>query len=507
MKQQNNPAFPSFNGPQLSAIEAALTRRMTMIQGPPGTGKTTVAAAIAFGFVHQCRSISAQNSKVLCTAFSNVGADNLVESLLRLGLRVLRFGKPSGIAEPLWPYTVEAAIDQDAEAQKALRHAAACRQPSASTTAAVKAAIEACSVATTKAMRAADVIVTTCTGAADPRLLAACGISASEASSVAGYADGAERFSAPDGLSPLSFPFVVHDEACQSTEPASLIPLLSSNSCRSLVLLGDPCQLPPTVISKESPVLSVSLMERLSATLPNPCIIPPADTTSKVTDYLDTLPIKQAVSFAMPWKRESRRSTSYRKVFSGALLLSVQYRMHPSIAALPSALFYDALLSTPRLLDRKFPESIQRMPLLSGVPGMAVRVIDVGGPENERRGNPSSAERVSTAFQDPKTFWNEVEALKVMDVLRHVMASNDPTVSSIGVIAPYQGQVQLIKTYIANDPFIREKLASSNPISIEVKSVDGYQGRVSSLKSDFRRLTLCRISGTRFGDIFHREVK
>ena len=36
---QSNPhnIFPQFNGPQLSAIGAALTRRLTMIQGPPGT--------------------------------------------------------------------------------------------------------------------------------------------------------------------------------------------------------------------------------------------------------------------------------------------------------------------------------------------------------------------------------------------------------------------------------------------------------------------------------------
>lgn len=37
---QSNPQklFPQFNGPQISAIGAALTRRLTMIQGPPGTG-------------------------------------------------------------------------------------------------------------------------------------------------------------------------------------------------------------------------------------------------------------------------------------------------------------------------------------------------------------------------------------------------------------------------------------------------------------------------------------
>jgi hypothetical protein len=38
---QTNPhgIFPQFNGPQLTGIGAALTRRLTMVQGPPGTGK------------------------------------------------------------------------------------------------------------------------------------------------------------------------------------------------------------------------------------------------------------------------------------------------------------------------------------------------------------------------------------------------------------------------------------------------------------------------------------
>jgi hypothetical protein len=169
---QTNPQqlFPTYNEPQLTAIRASLTRRMTMIQGPPGvslfkssiylrsnmltylhqlliqTGKTTTAGSIAFGFVHQCRNIS-PHCKVLATAFSNVGADNLAEKFLSLGLKVVRVGKPSGVSESLWPYTLgklkrssglglcefglnnildcsDAAIQKDEFAQKALEEAA-----------------------------------------------------------------------------------------------------------------------------------------------------------------------------------------------------------------------------------------------------------------------------------------------------------------------------------------------------------------------------------------------
>lgn len=87
------------------------------------TQQTTTAGSIAFGFVHQCRSLS-PNCKVLATAFSNVGADNLAEKFLSLGLKVVRVGKPSGVSETLWNHTLEAAIQRDPNAQKAIEEAA-----------------------------------------------------------------------------------------------------------------------------------------------------------------------------------------------------------------------------------------------------------------------------------------------------------------------------------------------------------------------------------------------
>lgn len=82
-----------------------------------------MASAIAFGFVHQCHSIS-PNTKVLACAFSNVGADNLAEQMVKLGLKVVRIGKASAVSESLWDYTLDAAIDRDPKAQKALENAA-----------------------------------------------------------------------------------------------------------------------------------------------------------------------------------------------------------------------------------------------------------------------------------------------------------------------------------------------------------------------------------------------
>lgn len=107
-------------------------------------------------------------------------------------------------------------------------------------------------------------IVSTSIGAADPQLLAACGIYAEdddamlkadkETSVISSF--GIIREWAPDNLPPLTLPFVIVDEACQSVEPASLIPIVSTNSCRSLVMLGDPCQVSSSSLLK--PLLKIA---------------------------------------------------------------------------------------------------------------------------------------------------------------------------------------------------------------------------------------------------------
>ena len=59
------------------------------------------------------------------------------------------------------------------------------------------------------------------------------------------------------------FRLVVIDEATQATEPSTLIPLM--RGAEAVVMAGDPCQLPPTVISRgaEEAGLQVTLFDRL----------------------------------------------------------------------------------------------------------------------------------------------------------------------------------------------------------------------------------------------------
>ncbi|KAJ1675825.1 DEAD-box type RNA helicase [Spiromyces aspiralis] len=103
-----------------------------------------------------------------------------------------------------------------------------------------------------------------------------------------------------DLLASINYDFetVIIDEAAQSVELSSLIPL--KYGCRRCVLVGDPDQLPPTVLSQVATKYKYeqSLFVRIQANSPD------------------------MVS-----------------------LLSIQYRMHPDISRFPSRLFYDSRLT------------------------------------------------------------------------------------------------------------------------------------------------------------------
>ena len=281
---------------------------------------------------------------------------------------------------------------------------------------------------------------------------------------------GTVREFAPDNLPPLTLPFVIIDEACQSVEPASLIPIVSTNSCRSLVLLGDPCQLPPTVRSDtsstgESP-LSVSLMSRLASVLPLPVTVTAQkDNTQVESRFIECKPTRQAVSKVRP------SSLTYRKQYAGSLLLSLQYRSHPSIAAFSSAVFYNGLLSSPIALNelRKFPPHLSSV-LPSASADVSVKFVPVGGRNNESR----EAITVDGGLEaDPsnKSYRNDAEAAEVVDLIASLLNKDSGFQGSIGVVSPYSSQVALIKSMMARSERVRE-LAKSYPHEIEVKSIE-----------------------------------
>uniref|UniRef100_A0A0W0F3J5 Helicase sen1 n=1 Tax=Moniliophthora roreri TaxID=221103 RepID=A0A0W0F3J5_MONRR len=107
-------------------------------------------------------------------------------------------------------------------------------------------------------------------------------------------------------LEAFDFDMIIIDEAAQAIELSSLIPL--KFRCDRCVMVGDPQQLPPTVLSRQACKLQYdqSLFVRLQKQKP------------------------EAVH-----------------------LLSIQYRMHPDISRLPSKIFYDGRLQDGPAMDTK----------------------------------------------------------------------------------------------------------------------------------------------------------
>jgi hypothetical protein len=297
--------LPRLNGSQQAAVTAGLRRRLTLVQGPPGSGKTATALQLVRLW------LAAGVRPVLCCSDSNTACDNLLAGLLDIGVRsVVRIGRPDAVRPDLLPYVLEHASGAVPLSGGGGR---AGGPPPMARDAQVK--LQRALLGRT------DVVVSTCSGA------------------------GSET------LSRLRFSALLLDEAAQATEPSAMVPLATCGA-RSVVLVGDPAQLPPTVVSRaaEASGLGVSLFTRLER-----CGVP-------------------------------------------SLLLDTQYRMHPVLAAWPSQAYYGGRLrsGTPAALRR--PPAGFPWPL-PGVPLAVVRVRGAERSEGTSVSNAAEADAVSSLLR------------------------------------------------------------------------------------------------------------
>ena len=246
----NDVAEPKFedanlNESQRAAIAFANSAEdIAVIHGPPGTGKTRT-------LVELIRQAVAKEQKVLVCAPSNLGVDNLFERLLARGTKAVRIGHMARVLPHLQDQCLSALVPKhrDVKRIKKLRLEAAdlfrkADKPSRNMDRAERYALrdeardlqaEARDMESDIAQQIideAEVVCVTNTGIVSELL-------------------GARRFD-----------LAVIDEACQCSEPSCWIPLLRAER---LVLAGDHCQLPPTVISQEAARegFAISMQERL----------------------------------------------------------------------------------------------------------------------------------------------------------------------------------------------------------------------------------------------------
>ena len=363
------PLDESLNTSQQEAVRFALSASdVAILHGPPGTGKTTTV-------IELIRQAVRRGQKVLACAPSNLAVDNLLERLLAHGERAVRLGHPARVLPALREHTHDLMVEDHDDTRQARKLAKKAyglfrqagkwirgkpepglrQQLRQEGRALLDDARRLEAQAVDRILNSATVLCATLTGL-DSEI-----------------------------LGQRQFDLAVIDEAAQCTEPVCWLPLLRS---QRVVLAGDHCQLPPTILSPEAAEAGfrISLVERL------------------VERYGPLV---------------TRR-------------LNVQYRMHETIMNFSSQHFYDA--------DLEAHASV-RGHLLCELPGVAanpltqmpIQFIDTAGASYDEEPEPNGKSRL-----------NPQEADLVVQKVQALLDAGVPA-EAIAVIAPYAAQVRRLR--------------------------------------------------------------
>lgn len=418
------------NSIQQQAVDAALQADpLFLIHGPPGTGKTTT-------LIEAIEQHAEAGHRMLATADSNTAVDNLVEKLAQQNRQVVRVGNPARINYDLAVYSLDHRLESNEKFKEAKRYWDQIDE--------YKYEQQDYKAPTGQNRR----------GLGDRKIKQLAGqgktsrgIHPNKLNSMAQWLKLQDRINelaekaialeqeatheildhaevvcttnssaGSDVMQDFRFDVVVVDEATQSVEPSCLIPMIKG---QKFIMAGDHQQLPPTVLNqKAQQALQVSLFERL------------------IDHYSSDI----------------------------NLMLKVQYRMNEEIMAFPNQAFYDHQLEAHQsVANHKMDHeqlAFNNDPLLSKEeawmhqalePDQITLFVDTGDfKESQVKGSFS--------------YRNEKEAKMVTHLAQWLIHAGLPQ-GAVGIIAPYDGQVDLLKQWLHDYS------------GIEVKTVDGFQGR------------------------------
>jgi len=98
------------NPTQTEAVQKALGSELFLIHGPPGTGKTSTLIELILQEVKR-------GNKVLATADSNTAVDNMLQRLAKHDLSLVRIGHPARILYELEEFSIHAQYEKSLEAE------------------------------------------------------------------------------------------------------------------------------------------------------------------------------------------------------------------------------------------------------------------------------------------------------------------------------------------------------------------------------------------------------
>lgn len=388
-------SLPWLNAVQQEAVNQALRARdVAIVHGPPGTGKTTT-------LVEAIYEVLRREPQVLVCAQSNMAVDWISEKLAERGLSVLRIGNPARITDKMFAHCYEQQFAAHPDYPKLWAIRREVRQLYASRGHGGERLHQ--KIAHLKERAAALELEIRQTLFANARVVA---------STLAGAASSL--------MTGQHFHTLFIDEAAQALEAACWIALQRVDR---VIMAGDHCQLPPTVLSPEALQggLGETLMEHVARKHPD-CVT----------------------------------------------LLTTQYRMNHSLMQFSSEWFYGGKV-------KSAPEVSGRSLLDFDVP---LVWIDAAAEQQAADQADSPAEPVGEEMVGGSYGRiNWAEARLTIDTLKRYIDRIgrqrflDERLD-VGIISPYRVQVQELRRLVRADAALKPFRSL-----ITVNTVDGFQGQ------------------------------
>jgi predicted DNA helicase len=408
------------NPTQESAVKKALGSDIFLIHGPPGTGKTSTLIELILQEVDR-------DKKVLATADSNTAVDNMLKRLAKFDLNLVRIGHPARILYELEEFSIFAKYEKSLQAQ------------------AIKKGWEDVALLVKQRDLHSKPTQARCRGMSYDRILTLAARGKSQRGvSVATMQSMAKWIKADKKIEALVKNLRYEEEKVYKQIIKEADVVLSTNAMVMSEVLKDE-------------IFDIAVIDEGSQQIKASTLIPIMHSNSFVIagDHKQLPPT--VISDAKELKY-SLFEELIKQYTTHSSMLKIQYRMNEKIMEFPNKKFYNGELKAHESVKehtlRDFnlkPPSIYKEVL---EPSLPIAFVDTKGIEAKE----NLPDR-STSFENPK----EAEIVKeiVYELLNMGLKEEH-----IGVISPYLSQVKRIKKLIDKDDKI-----------IEVKSVDGFQGR------------------------------
>ncbi|OQO09929.1 hypothetical protein B0A48_04284 [Cryoendolithus antarcticus] len=453
-----SPLLEPLNPSQRQAVHHALSsREISIIHGPPGTGKTQTLIVLI-------QLLLQQNQRILVCGPSNISVDNLVE---RLGsalkednkkVLMIRLGHPARLLPGVLNYSLEV-LSRSSDAADILSDVRSELDTKTKSLSKTRSGRER------RAVYAELKILRKEFREREKRVV---GDLVKEARVVFSTLHGAGG----SALAHEAFDVLVIDEAAQALEAQCWVPVLIVGKTKGgvgrMVLAGDDKQLGPTIMSTGSGKKD-GLKKGTGSKENGAAKNAEAPTANGATEELKSLNVTDNKGTKLP-SLETPLFTRLLALHGPGIktLLNIQYRMHATISAFPSAALYN---------DKLQPDPSVAAHLLTDLPYEITETEDTIAPlvffdtqggdflESREDDEPSPTAKGKTRgiLAESKLNPNEA-ALVAAHIARLVHAGVKE--EDIGVVTPYNAQLGVLAR------LLKERFPE-----VELGSVDGFQGR------------------------------